>query len=158
MKKIGVLFFALFVFSFGLVMPGCTQEGSEAPEISAGVWFNSEGTTLADNHDKVVIVEFWATWCPPCRAIIPHLKELHETYKDQGVVLVSLSNEPEATVADFVKKAGMTWIIGAESNTGGDYGVRGIPASYIVVEGKIVWNGHPNGVEAKLKEILDSRK
>lgn len=159
MRKIGLLVFALFIFCFGFIVPGCTQgEGSVAPEVSAGNWINADGFKLADHKDKIVVVEFWATWCPPCRASIPHIKTLYETYKDQGVMVVSLSNEPLETVTQFNKKAGMTWIVGTDSNSGNDYGVSGIPSSFIVVDGKIVWNGHPMaGLDEELKKLVEAR-
>lgn len=159
MKKLSLLAFALFVFCFGIVVPGCTQgENAVAPEVTAGTWINSDGFKLADNKDKIVVVEFWATWCPPCRQSIPHLKTLNDTYKDKGVVIVSLSNEPAETINEFNKKAGMDWTIGAESSAGNDYGVSGIPAAFIVVDGKIVWNGHPmGGLDEQIKKLVEER-
>ncbi|MEW6710595.1 MAG: TlpA disulfide reductase family protein [Candidatus Riflebacteria bacterium] len=156
LKKIVTL---MVIFCFALVMPGCAQgEVKVAPEITAGKWINADSFSLADNKDKIVVVEFWATWCPPCRQSIPHLKELHETYKDKGVVLVSLSNEPAETIEGFMAKAEMPWIIGAESNAGGDYGVSGIPSAFIVVDGKIVWNGHPmGGLDEELKKAVEAK-
>lgn len=160
MKKLGLLALALFVFCFGIVVPGCTQgKGGAAPEVNAGTWINTESFKIADHKDKIVIVEFWATWCPPCRTSIPHLKKLHETYKDKGVVLVSLSNEPADTINEFNKKAGMTWIVGAGSDSGSAYGVTGIPAAFIVVDGNIVWNGHPmSGLDAEIEKLVAARQ
>ncbi len=149
----------MVIFCFALVMPGCAQgEVKVAPEITAGKWINADSFSLASNKDKIVVVEFWATWCPPCRQSIPHLKELYETYKDKGVVVVSLSNEPAETVESFMAKAEMPWIIGAESNSGGDYGVSGIPSAFIIVDGKIVWNGHPmGGLDEELKKAVEAK-
>jgi thiol-disulfide isomerase/thioredoxin len=159
MKKFSYFLLALFFFCFGVVMPGCSQgKAGEAPEVSAGTWINAEGFKLADHKDKIVVVEFWATWCPPCRKSIPHLKTLYHDYKDKGVVVVSLSNEPAATINEFNKKAGMDWIVGAESESGAAYGVSGIPSAFIVVDGKIVWNGHPmDGLDVEIKKLVDAR-
>ena len=159
MKKVSMLVFALFVFCFGFCVPGCTQNvGADAPEVTATTWINTDGFKLADNKDKVVVVEFWATWCPPCRKSIPHLKTMHDTYKDQGLVIVSLSDEPAETINEFNKKAGMDWIVGAGSSSGRDYGVSGIPTAFIVVDGKIVWNGHPmGGLEEEVKKLIEAR-
>lgn len=159
MKRLSYFFLALFFFCFGIVTPGCSKNASgEAPEVSAGTWINTDSFKLADHKDKIVIVEFWATWCPPCRTSIPHLKTLYNEYKDKGVMMVSLSQEPADTINEFNKKAGMNWIIGAESTSGADYGVSGIPAAYIVVDGKIAWNGHPmGGLDAELKKIVEAR-
>ncbi|OGK08012.1 MAG: hypothetical protein A2W80_15635 [Candidatus Riflebacteria bacterium GWC2_50_8] len=159
MKKFSYFLLALFFFCFGIVTPGCSKNATgEAPEVTAGTWINTDGFKLSDHKDKVVIVEFWATWCPPCRTSIPHLKTLYSEYKDKGVMLVSLSQEPADTINEFNKKAGMNWVIGAESTSGADYGVSGIPTAFIVVDGKIAWNGHPmGGLDAELKKIVEAR-
>ncbi|MBU1108982.1 MAG: TlpA family protein disulfide reductase [Candidatus Riflebacteria bacterium] len=159
MKKFSYFLLALFFFCFGVVMPGCSQgKTGEAPEVSAGTWINADSFKLADHKDKIVVVEFWATWCPPCRKSIPHLKTLYHDYKDKGVVVVSLSNEPVATINEFNKKAGMDWIVGAESESGAAYGVSGIPSAFIVVDGKIVWNGHPmDGLDVEIKKLVEAR-
>ncbi|HQB82837.1 MAG TPA: hypothetical protein PLR50_05030, partial [Candidatus Rifleibacterium sp.] len=78
--------------------------------------------------------------------------------KDQGLVIVSLSDEPAETINEFNKKAGMDWIIGAGSSSGRDYGVSGIPTAFVVVDGKIVWNGHPmGGLEEEVKKQLEAK-
>lgn len=159
MLKVKSVLLILSIFCFGIIVPGCTQgENAVAPEVTAGKWFNVDSFSLADNKDKIVVVEFWATWCPPCRKSIPHLKKMSEEYADKNVVIVSLSNEPSATIEKFMGKADMPWIIGAESKSGGDYGVSGIPSAFIVVDGKIVWNGHPmGGLEEELKKVVEAK-
>ncbi|MGM0598195.1 MAG: TlpA family protein disulfide reductase [Candidatus Rifleibacteriota bacterium] len=175
------IYLTLFIITLGLFIQGCTQNSEKdtnqsssqttnqdgaqasvkssaksAPEISAKKWFNTDSFSLADNSDKIVVVEFWATWCPPCRTSIPHLKELSETYKDKNVIIVSLSNEPASTIESFMEKVEMPWIIGAGSNSGQDYKVSGIPAAFIVKNGKIVWNGHPMaGLDKELEKIVN---
>ena len=120
--------------------------GTEAPEIQAAYWINSEPLTLKGLRGHVVVVEFWATWCPPCRQTIPHLIELHKQYAGKGVVIVSLTDEPKETVEPFVKEMGMTYAVGGGSLTGRAYGVSGIPSAAVVdPAGKVVWQGHPMG-------------
>lgn len=152
MKK---LFFILLLAFISFSLVACADSiGKVAPEISAQSWLNGDGLRLADNKDKIIVVEFWATWCPPCRASIPHLKQMNAKFKDKNVVFVSLTNEDENTVKNFNKTMGMDWLVGTGSNTANEYGVRGIPHAFIIKDGKIIWEDHPmNGLDKKLDEL-----
>lgn len=154
MKRCLLFVLLAFVVMFSLTACAEIGVGKEAPEISAQSWLNGDGIKLADNKDKIVVVEFWATWCPPCRASIPHLKKMNAELKDKNIVFVSLTDEDINTVTKFNAKAGMDWLVGTGSNASRAYGVSGIPHAFIVQNGKIVWNGHPmGGLEEKLKEL-----
>lgn len=124
--------------------PAPSLVGKPAPEISAQYWLNSPGVTLKESQGKIVVVEFWATWCPPCRASIPHLIEMYKKFSPQGVVFAGLTNEPKEKVEPFAKELSMVYPVGGGSNTGREYGVRGIPHAFIVdPAGTVVWEGHP---------------
>ncbi len=136
---------------------GEVSVGGPAPEISADDWLNAPPLSLAKLRGKIVVVEFWATWCPPCRATIPHLVELHKTYSKKGVVIMSLTGEPKSKVEPFAEKMGMTYAVGCGSPSSNTYGVRGIPHAFVVdVAGKVAWHGHPagNGLEQAIQEQL----
>ena len=111
----------------------------------------------------VYVVEFWATWCPPCRASIPHLTEVQKKYKDRGVTIVGISDEELDTVEKFVQKMGdkMDYIVaiddGSKTAAGymGKYGQGGIPHAFLVKAGKVVWHGHPmDNLEAAIEAAL----
>src|SRR5687768_18428561 len=61
--------------------------GSPAPKLQVGQWVQGEPVTTFE-RDKVYIVEFWATWCGPCRTTIPHLNKLHTKYKERGLIVI----------------------------------------------------------------------
>jgi thiol-disulfide isomerase/thioredoxin len=136
------------------------QEDRQPKEINAKGWINSPGVTLAKLKGKVVVVEFWATWCPPCRASIPHLIDLRNKMDRSKVEIVGLTDEPRDKVEPFAKDMKMNYTVGYGSTSGEAYGVRGIPHAFVIgPDGKIAWDGHPMDEEmpkvvAKLAESV----
>jgi thiol-disulfide isomerase/thioredoxin len=98
-----------------------------------------------DLKGKPAIVEFWATWCPPCRKSIPHLNEISKKYKDKGLVVIGISNEDQKTVETFRKSTPMEYHVALDSKgLGKKFGVSGIPHAFVVgKDGKVLWEGHP---------------
>jgi thiol-disulfide isomerase/thioredoxin len=96
---------------------------------------------LADLKGKVIVINFWATWCPPCRAEMPSLQRLHEQTRNQGVVLLCISNETSSQVSTFIKKKGYTvpvYTITGDPPLG--FQTRGIPTTFIVsADGKVAF-------------------
>jgi len=108
---------------------------------------------------KPVLVEFWATWCPPCKKSIPHLNEVYAKYKDKGLNIVGITNEDEATVKKFQEKIPMTYnvAINAPQELLQQFGVEGIPTAFLVDKsGKVVWTGHPMELtESTIQKVLN---
>ncbi len=135
-----------------------TKLGDAAYPLAGLTWVKGDPVTIAPGN--VYVVEFWATWCPPCRDSIPHLTELQAKYGDR-VVFVGVSNEDVATVKPFVANLGdqMAYTVAVDTagKVGNGYmtafGQRGIPTAFIVdAEGRVVWLGHPMG---DLETVLD---
>lgn len=139
--------------------------GDKAAPLKIKEWIKGEpvDVTKAD-ADKVFLVEFWATWCPPCRASIPHLTELQSKYKDKGLVIIGVSDEDAATVKPFVEKMGakMEYTIAVDDDHGTSkgymraYGQDGIPHSFVVKQGRVVWHQNPleEGLDAVIEKAL----
>ena len=91
--------------------------------------------SLEQFKGKVIFLEFWATWCPPCVVSLPHIEKLNEESKGKPVQIISLSLDQDAsTVKEFVSRHQMTSRIGLVADSGVDvkYGVQGIPAFFVV--------------------------
>jgi len=112
-------------------------------------------------------VEFWATWCGPCRVSIPHLTELQAKFKDKDVTMVGVSDETPEIISPFVKEMGakMNYVVAADTDrkTFASYMEAfeqgGIPTAFVVDKaGKIVWYGHPMGdLETVLEKVIDGK-
>ena len=90
---------------------------------------------LADQRGKVVLVNFWATWCPPCREEMPAMERLWRHHKDQGFVLVAVSLDADpAVVKPFLDQYKLTFPVALDPkmDLGNAYGVRALPSSFIV--------------------------
>ncbi len=91
---------------------------------------------LSDFKGQIVIVNFWATWCPPCRAEIPDFIAIEKEYRDKGVVIVgfSVDSVQPSEVAAFVKKAGINYpIVMSTDEIAQSYGVtEGIPVTCVI--------------------------
>ena len=93
-SAVGVLAigFALLLRS-AMVPPVSPQIGRAFPRIEAAGWINGPGPTAEDLQGKVIVVDAWAFWCGPCRMVTPYVIELHNRYKDHGVVFIGLTSE-----------------------------------------------------------------
>lgn len=117
---------------------------------------------LADLKGKVVLVEFWATWCPPCRDSIPTIERLHKTYGGKGLVTlgVSLDDGGWDEVKVFAQEQGITYtVLKGEESVSDSYRVRAIPLTVLVdKEGRIarqyVGGTDEKGLERDIRALL----
>ena len=108
---------------------------------------------------KPLLVEFWATWCPPCRKSIPHLNEIYAKYKAQGLQVIGITDENEAIVEKFQKQIPMDYdvAINTPQSVYQQFGIQAIPTAFLVDKsGKIVWTGHPMELsETEIQSVLN---
>jgi peroxiredoxin len=104
---------AIFVLFFLLFVGHASSGDSVYPSAPGFVLEDLEGNThtLDEYKGKVIFLNFWATWCPPCRQEIPGFLELYEQYKDEGMVIlgISLDQQGEAAVKSFAGKMDITY-------------------------------------------------
>ena len=134
-----------------LVIQGCTPSSqsltSDGQEATAGVnvgesapdftLVDLEGNqvSLSDFRGKTVFVNFWATWCPPCRAEMPEIEAVYQEYKDKGVVVIGVDIlEPEDVVRQFVEQGGYSWIFALDTSgeVAANYEITAIPTSFFI--------------------------
>ena len=90
---------------------------------------------LSEQRGKVVLVNFWATWCPPCKEEMPAMQRLHERYRKDGFVLLAISLDADPRVVrPYVAEHRFTFPVGLDSRmeVANAYGVRALPASFVV--------------------------
>jgi thiol-disulfide isomerase/thioredoxin len=155
--------------TFTLVAGSTLKVGDPAPKLQTGKWV--QGDPVKDfAKGKAYIVEFWATWCPPCRASIPHLNETYNKFKDKGLVVIGQDcyEKDETLVAPFVKKMGdkMTYRVALDDKSSDSKGQmaktwmeaagrNGITSAFLVnTKGVVAWIGHP--MELKEETIEDA--
>jgi len=176
--KISDIFFALFFLALLIpatrkpVASGLIRLASWAPSVSQGYigkvnantskWelTDSQGkiSTFADFENKVILLNFWATWCPPCIGEMPSMEELYSEYKDR-VVFLFISNEHPDKVNSFIKRKGFDIPVYFSKQTPPkEFYSSSVPVTYVVdKKGNIVlkktgaarWNSN------KVKKFLD---
>jgi peroxiredoxin len=92
--------------------------------------------SLSEYKGKVVLLNFWATWCKPCEEEMPSMERLHQQYKDKGLVVLAISEDAggAAVVAPYLKKHKLTFPVGLDpkSSVAGLYGVWAVPSTFII--------------------------
>ncbi len=131
----------------GLAATGCTaapQQGlrQTAPDFNLKT-LDGKTLQLSALKGKVVLLDFWATWCPPCREEIPHFKELYTQYRGKGleIIGVALDEGGEKDVAPFARQNQINYPLsatGAQQLAQAYGGIRGIPTTFLIdKQGKI---------------------
>ncbi len=125
-------------------VPAAQRSSALAPDFTLPT-VDGKQLKLSDYKGKVVILDFWATWCPPCRKGIPDLIELKKKYGSKGleVIGISLDTETKGQVAGFVKTNGMNYpvVYGNQTVTQLYGGIEAIPTTFVIdKQGKIVAN------------------
>jgi cytochrome c biogenesis protein CcmG/thiol:disulfide interchange protein DsbE len=102
--KIMIAFFCIFTFL--IIGPGCKDEIKPGPRAPDFTLQNLSGKTitLSEYRGKIVILDFWASWCDPCKWTIPELVKVYDKYRDKGLVVFGISlDNPQVTSAEYLR-------------------------------------------------------
>jgi cytochrome c biogenesis protein CcmG/thiol:disulfide interchange protein DsbE len=160
--KISARFINLILVTSLLTTISSSQSKTKAPNFSLK---SAEGETieLAKLKGKVVVVNFWATWCGPCRVEIPGFLEVYKKYKPKGLEIVGISLDESGweVVRPFVEKNRISYpVVIGDSKIASDYGgIRAIPTTFIVNKQGNVVDGHlgllqKTQLEKMIKKLL----
>jgi cytochrome c biogenesis protein CcmG, thiol:disulfide interchange protein DsbE len=125
--------------------------GKPAPDFTLSL-FEGRTVRLSDFKGKVVFLNFWASWCPPCRAEARLLEQSWQSYKDQGVVFLGVDiQDTEGAARGFIRESGIIYPNGRDpqDRTAIDFGVYGIPETFFIdAQGRITYK-HIGGLDWK---------
>ncbi|WP_439626391.1 TlpA family protein disulfide reductase [Gemmata sp.] len=152
-KAVEAQLFFLNNLTVGKVLPDSACEDLDGKKVK-----------ISDYRGKVVVLDIWATWCGPCRAMIPHERELVKNLKDKPFAFISLSADDEKdTLVKFIEKEPMPWVHwwngGAKGGPVADYKVQFFPTVYVLDEKGVIRFKHvrekamDEAIDVLLKEI-----
>ena len=115
---------------------GATLPGKEAPAFTLES-FNEGTVSLADFEGQPVIINFWASWCVPCRQEAPALEAVWQSFREEGLVVIGINqprSDPEEQARAFLDEFGVTYpnVFDTRGFSAIDYGVSGIPVTFFV--------------------------
>jgi thiol-disulfide isomerase/thioredoxin len=171
-RRVLALSAAFILALYGTAFADGLSVGDAAPKLEVKEFVKGDAVKSFEKK-KIYVVEFWATWCGPCRTSIPHLSELQKKNKDVVFIGVSVFEQDQSKIKPFVEEMGekmayrvamddvgsgkgnegkmaKNWMIASEQS--------GIPTAFIVNgDGKIAWIGHPMQMEKPLEEIISGK-
>lgn len=153
---LALVFFLLAASSCALAL----EVGNDAPEFSL-TDINGKTVSLSEFKGKVVILDFFASWCPPCRQEVPDFIQLQKTYADKGFAMVGVAVVSAKDAKDFAGQAGINYTVLVDNGKVSDtYGpIRSIPTTFVLDKNlkivKMYIGFRPKSTfEADIKELL----
>jgi len=164
-KSILVVAIALLINAFGFSIANAAGVGEPAPKFTLPTLLQDQPTAIESYKGKVVYLDFWASWCAPCRTSFPLLNKLHEKFKAQGFEVVAVNVDEDKTNAEkFLKEipVGFTVLRDATGEWADkQYVVESMPTSFIIDKQGVIQLVHKgftsddiNELEHKITELL----
>ena len=143
------------------------KDNAPTPDFSLST-LDGKKISLKDFRGKIVLLNFWASWCVPCREEMPAMEKLYQEYKDKNFVILAVAvKDRRQDAIDFVKELKITYpiVLDPDAQVGGLYGAWGLPATYLIGPkgeglargwGPAEWYGP--GARKLIKDILDGKR
>ena len=137
------------------------MQGKPAPKLGLDGWINSKPLSLKDLKGKIVVLDFWATWCGPCIRAVPHTNEMMEKYADKGVVFIGVcAKSGSEKMAAMVKEHGIKYPVAVDAGANAAYRANSFPDYYLIDRsGVLRWADIANAdVEKAIGILLKEKK
>lgn len=140
------------------------REGFSAPDFTLDLMGGGQ-VTLSELRGKVVVINLWASWCPPCRAEMPAIEKAYQAYRDLGVVVLGVNTtyqDSEADAAAFVREYGLTFpiLLDRDGSVSQRYALSGLPTTFFIDRKGIIRSvivGGPMSeatIQSKIEDLL----
>jgi peroxiredoxin len=164
-----ILVLTVLIAAAALSMPACKRPatkpalpGNPAPAFAL-MDLDGRKVRLEDYAGKAVILDFWATWCGPCKKATEELEQIHRKYRDRGVVVIGISvdkgGDAATQVKEFAARQGITYLLLLDDDTTkSSYGVTVIPATFVLDRDHIIRDLYPGfrpGIGSEISHTLD---
>jgi peroxiredoxin len=161
---LGIALYSVGRHRSGHTAPVSAASHSPAPDFSL-TDLNGQPLNLSNYRGKVVLLDFWATWCTPCRAEIPHFVEYQNTYRDQGLQIIGISMDDDVKpVRPFYQEYKMNYpvALGSDKLAEAYGGILGLPVTFLIgrdgrIQAKYVGAVDISTIEQGLKSLLESK-
>jgi len=166
MKK--KVFFSIALFMYYISIAGCSNEtvsltkGQTTPSFNLAKMHNGSLRFPQDLEDKVIVIRFWADWCPFCKTEMRDIEPVYQKYKDQGLVILAINvRQDQKTVQAFIKDLGISYtvLLDKTGEVARSYGVSGLPISYFIgrngtLQTRVLGESTPEVFETIIQELL----
>jgi thiol-disulfide isomerase/thioredoxin len=154
-------------FVASVMLSGCMRSldpmgvGTSAPSFNVSYVNDlSKSASLQSINGKVTLIDFWATWCGPCKQEIPELQKIYDDYHGKGLEAILISQEDQMKISSFASINNLTLPFYMDGDTSADraFNVTGLPTTYVIgKDGKIVYAnvGYGEGIEQELRQAID---
>jgi len=145
--KVMLVITLVSVLTSGLVMAGCSpssaqgvEVGNVAPDFQLQS-LDGQTVSLGDLRGEPVLINFWATWCPPCRSEMPYIQEVYEEWVNRGLVVLAINiGESSSKVEEFRQSHGLSFavLLDTKQDVAQRYNITGIPTTFFIDKDGII--------------------